>query len=74
VFHIEHGRGYTPEGAADLFARLTQAGIPFLTDKDLDRLLAEAARGKQRGSDLHFNDPSWGMADAALPETVPAGA
>jgi hypothetical protein len=74
VFHIEHGRGYTPEGAADLFARLTQAGIPFLTDQDLDRLLADAARGKPPGSDLHFNDPSWGMADAALPETVPAGA
>lgn len=71
IFHIEHGKGYTPEGAAELFARLTQAGIPFLTDGDLDRLLAQPATATRA---IHFNESSWGMAEVSLPETQPAGA
>lgn len=67
VYHIEHGKGYTPEGASVLFSSLTSRGIPFLTDADLWQVHSHfTGRSRFRQSPL-FNDSSWGMADADLP-------
>lgn len=70
VFHIDHEGGYTPEGAAQLFARLRARGIPFLTDQDLQRHYEQLAAGRRRGAEP-FNGPGWGMRDIVLPESRP---
>ena len=71
VFHIEHGKGYTPEGAGELFLRLQGQGIPFLSDEDFTKLDAKIARGAREGTPVEFNPGSWGLADLALPEASP---
>lgn len=71
VFHIEHGRGYTPEGAAELFSRLSAQGVPFLADTELQRVEDEIAAKRRSGSEILFNEASWGMAAESLPETQP---
>jgi hypothetical protein len=71
IFHIEHGKGYTPEAAAELFSRLSQQGVPFLTDADLERLRREMAAKSRTGTEAQFNDSSWGFGDIALPEAGP---
>lgn len=71
VFHIEHGKGYTPEGAAELFSRLSAQGVPFLADEALRRVEADIAAKRRSGSEILFNEASWGMASESLPETWP---
>lgn len=71
VFHIEHGKGYTPEGAAELFSRLTALAVPFVSDADFLRLQDEIAGKQGRESEILYNDSSWGMAGEQLPETRP---
>lgn len=74
VFHIEHGKGYTPEGAAELFSRLSAQGVPFLADAELHRVEDEIAAKRRGGSEILFNEASWGMASESLPETPPLAA
>lgn len=69
AFHIEHslGSGWTPEGAAKLFARLRRAGVlnpewPVLLP------LVDQMRREQRT--LEFNHAGWGLAAFELPEEV----
>ena len=71
VFHIEHGKGFTPEGAAELFSRLTAQGVPFLTDADFLRLQDEIAAKWRTRAEILFNEPPWGMAAEQLPESQP---
>jgi hypothetical protein len=71
VYHIEHGRGYTPEGAAELFSRLSAQGVPFLADSELERVEVEIAAKRRSGSEVQFNEATWGMASEPLPETQP---
>ena len=68
VFHIEHQGGYAPERAGEMFERLRNRGIPFLTSEELRRLRDELAAGSR---DPCLNAESWGLADVPLPEAEP---
>jgi hypothetical protein len=68
VFHIEHGKGYTPESAELLFSSLVRRGIPFLTDAELSQLHSRIAKESRSKQGPVFNEPSWGMADLDLPD------
>ena len=72
IYHIEHGTGsgWTPEGQALLFERLSARGIPFLEN---DQVLRWAAQMKWLNAPLIFNHENWGMADDDLRETVISG-
>lgn len=72
VFHIDHGGGFTPERAAELFGRLKARGIPFITDERLKQLHGEISQKKRYASDMQFNETDWGLAALQLPETQPA--
>jgi hypothetical protein len=71
VFHIEHGRGYRPEAAAELFSRLSESGVPFLSDADLERARKELKANSKRGA-ARYNDEAWGLSTVSLPEAAPA--
>lgn len=71
IYHIEHGKGYTPEGAAELFSRLSAQGVPFLADTALQRMGADIEAKRRGGSEILFNEESWGMASEPLPESQP---
>jgi hypothetical protein len=75
IFHIEHGTGsgYTPEGAADLFARLDARGIPYLTWPGFLAVVAEMDALRGSGQPVVYNASSWGLADEDLPERVVRG-
>jgi hypothetical protein len=62
--HLEHGKGWSPEGARSLSQRLDAAGIPYLTGFTYDRL----ARGiLRKGTGFQpINGPDWGLASANL--------
>lgn len=66
-FHIEHslGSGWTPEGAAKLFARLRRSGV-LSPEWPVLMPLVEKMRREQRA--LEFNHGGWGLADFDLPE------
>ncbi len=72
VYHIDHSGGFAPQRAAELFERLKERGIPFITDEDLRRLHADISAKKRSGEDLQFNEPGWGLANQTLPEAQPA--
>jgi hypothetical protein len=74
VFHIDHGGGYAPEHAADLFKRLDSQGIPFIDDEELQRLHTDFERKKRAGQDTRLNDGGWGLAVQELPEARPGAA
>jgi hypothetical protein len=67
IYHIDHskGSGWSPDGAARLFARLDSNGIPYLTDEEVSRLKAQFAFDP---SSAIINDSTWGLADIDLPE------
>lgn len=69
VFHIEHGKGYRPEAAAELFSRLSDNGVPFLSNADLERNRVELAVKKKRGEPICYNDHGWGIGSVFLGET-----
>src|SRR5262245_15742571 len=59
IFHIEHGRGsgYTPEGVADLFARLDARGVPYLSWPDFLAVVDEMDGLREDGQPVLFNPP-----------------
>jgi hypothetical protein len=73
VMHMDHskGSGWTPDGAGELFARMTERGVPVLTD---DRLAAETRElgltTLRRRRPLVYNRPDWGCAGAAVDEIL----
>ncbi len=69
IYHIEHGKGWTPEGQARLFERLAATGLPFL---DNEEVLGWAAQMSRLNSPMIFNHANWGLADVDLPETIVA--
>jgi hypothetical protein len=75
IFHIEHGTGsgYTPEGAANLFARLEARGIPYISWPDFLSLVADMDAVRRRGEPVVYNTASWGLADEELPEQTITG-
>jgi hypothetical protein len=73
IYHIEHGTGsgWTPEGQAQLFARIAAKGISFVSWEDV---AAWAAQMRRLDSTMIFNHENWGLADVALTETSPSAA
>ena len=66
IYHIEHGSGWTPEGQARLFERLTATGISFIGN---DQVMAMAAQMHRWASPMIFNREDWGLAAFTLKET-----
>ena len=73
IYHIEHGAGsgWTPEGQAQLFARIAAQGISFVSWEDV---AAWAAQMRRLDSPMIFNHEKWGLADVTLTETSPKAA
>ena len=71
IYHIEHaaGSGWTPEGQAQLFDRLSAKGVGHLPFSDV------AVWGEQMrrlNCTMIFNHEDWGLANFDLVETEPA--
>ena len=71
IFHIEHGRGWSPSGRDALFARLRERGVPFMGDAELRSFALEMRRARRRGRVEPINGPGWGMAERDLVEVSP---
>jgi hypothetical protein len=69
IYHIEHGKGWTPEGQKKLYERVAASGIPWL---DNDAVLQLAQQMRRLNTPMIFNSLNWGLADYDLPETSPA--
>jgi hypothetical protein len=69
IFHIDHsiGSGWSAAGEKQLFARLDNKGIPYLSNEDVRRLQQDFADDPDRSV---FNGENWGLGDRALPERV----
>lgn len=69
IYHIEHqtGSGWTPEGQAQLFARLEAKGLPVIDDREV---VGWAAQMRRLDSPMIFNRENWGLADLDLRETI----
>jgi hypothetical protein len=69
VFHIEHekGSGWTPEGQAELFRKLTEKGVPWLDQTEMLRLGFEMCR---TNSPKIFNGEDWGLGAEEFKETL----
>ncbi len=67
IFHIDHsvGSGWSPEGAAQLFARLDKKGIPYLGDDDVLNMRKTFANDPLAAI---ANDENWGLGGITLPE------
>jgi hypothetical protein len=67
IYHLDHsaGSGWSPTGAALLFARLEAMGIPYLSEEELERWRQQIAADPQSAI---VNGPAWGLADQPLPE------
>jgi hypothetical protein len=65
--HLEHGTGsgWTPEGARALFARLDEAGVPYMSTNHYRRLAWKLVRQGRNAKPI--NGPDWGMPSADLP-------
>ena len=70
IYHIEHGKGYTPEGVADLFRRLASKGIPFLTYSDFHCIVADMDGVRKTGRLVIYNSEAWGFAGLSLSEVT----
>jgi len=70
IYHIEHGKGYTPEGVADLFRRLASKGIPFLTYSDFHCIVADMDSVRKAGRLVIYNSEAWGFAGLSLSEVT----
>jgi hypothetical protein len=62
-FHIEHdyGSGWTPEGAGNLWARLDQKGIPYISYDQFTEVAKELQRNADRGLCTVYNGLDWGL-------------
>jgi len=69
MYHIEHSSGWTPETERTqiLNKRLASLKVPQLSGEQLDAVVQLM---HQLNKPLIFNDESWGMVAASLPETT----
>jgi hypothetical protein len=67
VFHMEHGTGFKPddEGRQELFAWLSAAGIPWVTNQRFADYVIGMAETRRP---LDVNGDGWGLAGEELPE------
>jgi hypothetical protein len=67
IFHIDHsvGSGWSPEGEAQLFARLDDKGIPYLGNDDVLKMRKAFANDPSAAIGNHEN---WGLGGLTLPE------
>lgn len=67
VYHVEHGGGFRPDAKGDesLDAQLEKRALPQLSVETMFDWLVEMFESKQPKA---FNDETWGLADAELPE------
>lgn len=68
IYHIEHGpgSGYSLEGAHLLFGRLKNAGIPYLSDGDLCRIITKIRKKMDWRSFYPLRNPDfsqWGLSE-----------
>jgi len=70
IYHIEHGTGsgWTPEGQAQLFARIAAKGLTYVSYEDL---VNWAAHMRRLGCPMIFNHENWGLAEFDLKESRP---
>ena len=70
AYHLEHasGSGWSPEGQAELNARLSQAGVPQVSLEQYHRWSIQMRRENRP---VLFNDEHWGLANETLRETNP---
>ena len=72
IYHMEHqtGSGWTPEGQAELFARIAARGIPWLEYREY---VVWAEQMRRFNSTMIFNRQDWGLANEQLTEiTLPS--
>jgi len=69
MYHIEHTSGWTPETERTqiLNKRLALLKVPQLSSEQFDAVVQLM---HQLNKPLIFNDESWGMVAASLPETT----
>lgn len=65
IYHIEHGRGYTPERAGELFKNLENKQIPYLSNHDFYEVVNSIDKSDEK---MNFNNEKWGMADETFEE------
>jgi len=65
IYHIEHGAGWTPRSAEQLFARLDAQGIRYFRNEDLKRWHDQVEADPHSGV---VNGPDWGLANRDLVE------
>jgi hypothetical protein len=72
TYHIDHsvGSGWTPEGGAQLFARLENKGVPSL---EYSKLLEWVTDMRELGVTMVLNHDGWGHASETLTETEYSG-
>jgi hypothetical protein len=79
-YHIEHdyGSGWTPEGSSNLWARLDQRGITYISYDDFTEITKELQGNASEGRFTLYNELSWGFFDRAIdccpfvgPDTLP---
>lgn len=70
TIHVDHevGSGWSLEGEAKLFQRLSAADIPFLSDDDLGRVAMALDKARRRNLLTGFNLAGWGLADEDVEE------
>ena len=68
AYHIEHemGSGWTPEGQAKLFERMSERGVPWLHHTDVIRWASDM---KRFDAPIIFNLADWGLGSEDLKET-----
>jgi len=66
IYHIEHGGGWSPESADQLFQRLRAKGIPCLAYTELARMVWQM---RLLDNPMIFNLANWGLRQHELQET-----
>lgn len=65
IYHIDHDSGYTPEKASQLFKRLEEKKIAYLTNDDFEKIANELRSSKEK---IVYNDENWGLGNQNLEE------
>jgi len=65
MYHMEHDSGWTPESCDNLFNRLRETGIPFLSHEKFVQIASKMHKNK---SSMISNKENWGLGSETLPE------
>ena len=66
MYHMEHSSGWTPEQHDNLFKRLKDKDIPYLSFEEFKSMAKQMHREKRP---IIFNKDDWGLGSETLPET-----